>query len=117
MHELAKLYRQQNLFKKLYELRIRVKNGIKSELLSLIQLEGVGRMRARSLFKSGYKNINELKNAKISSLATIPLIGIATARKIKKQIEGTIDETESKINEEEYVSRGDEQRLITEYKE
>ncbi|MCZ2845537.1 MAG: DEAD/DEAH box helicase [Candidatus Bathyarchaeota archaeon] len=117
MHELAKLYRQQNLLKKLSELRIRVKNGIKSELLSLIQLEGVGRMRARSLFNSGYKNINELKNAKISSLATIPLIGIATARNIKEQIGGAIDESELKMIKEENVSSENEQRLITEYKE
>jgi helicase len=117
MYELAKLYRQQDLLRKLSELRIRVKNGIKSELLSLIQLEGVGRRRARSLFNSGYKTINDLQKAKISSLATIPLIGVATARKIKEQIEGKIDESEWKIIKEENVSRENEQRLITEFKE
>lgn len=117
MHELAKLYRQNDLLRKLSELRIRVKNGIKSELLSLIQLEGVGRMRARSLFNSGYKNINELKKAEISSLASIPLIGTATAKKIKEQIGATIEESELKTIKDEDVIKKDEQRLITEYKE
>jgi helicase len=45
------------------KLRIRVKEGIKEELIELTSLEGIGRVRARKLFNIGIKNINQLKKA------------------------------------------------------
>ena len=34
-----------------------MKNGVKAELLPLIRLKGIGRVRARRLFSSGYSSI------------------------------------------------------------
>jgi Superfamily II helicase len=45
------------------KLRIRVKEGIKEELIELTTLQGIGRVRARRLFNIGIKNINQLKKS------------------------------------------------------
>jgi helicase len=45
------------------KLRIRVKEGVKEELLELTTLQGIGRVRARKLFNIGIQNINQLKKA------------------------------------------------------
>lgn len=40
----------------------RVKYGVKEELLALVELRGVGRVRARKLFNSGIKKPSEIKS-------------------------------------------------------
>ncbi|MCK5615941.1 DEAD/DEAH box helicase [Candidatus Pacearchaeota archaeon] len=115
MHELAKLFQQVDLLRRLNELRIRVRNGVKLELIPLVQLEGVGRIRARMLYKSGYRTFESLKKVSITSLATVPLIGVATAKKIKGQVGGRIKESEYRMIEEEKVENEQKQRLITEF--
>jgi len=40
----------------------RVKYGVKEELLSLVELKGIGRVRARKLFNSGIKKPSEIKS-------------------------------------------------------
>ena len=115
MHELAKLFQQVDLLRRLNELRIRVRNGVKLELIPLVQLEGVGRIRARMLYKSGYRTFESLKKVSITSLATVPLIGVVTAKKIKGQVGGRIKESEYRMIEEEKVENEQKQRLITEF--
>jgi helicase len=44
-------------------LKIRVRYGVKSELVELVQLEGVGRARARALYDAGYRTIEDIANA------------------------------------------------------
>jgi hypothetical protein len=48
---------------------LRVRYGIKEELLELAALEGVGRIRARMLFKHGYHTLADLKPATAEHLA------------------------------------------------
>ena len=71
---------------RLRKLRIRVKHGVKEELIPLVKLEGVGRIRARKLFNAGLKNLGKLRKIPVESLAK--LIGEKTAVKIKRQLEG-----------------------------
>ncbi|MBU4305566.1 MAG: DEAD/DEAH box helicase [Candidatus Omnitrophica bacterium] len=68
-------------------LRTQMKYGIKPELIELVSLKGIGRMRARNLFEKGYKDIAQLKNAPLESLQKIPTIGKEIAANIKKQVE------------------------------
>jgi helicase len=65
---------------------LRVQNGCKEELLNLVSLRGVGRIRARALYREGFKSVNELRNVPIERLAKIKTIGKAVAMNIKKQI-------------------------------
>ncbi len=43
---------------------LRIKHGVKSELLELVQLRGIGRARARKLYSSGITGIKELLEEK-----------------------------------------------------
>jgi len=68
------------------DLLIRVQNGCKEELLNLITLKGIGRVRARALYREGFKTVNDLRNVPMERLAKIKGIGTAVAKNIKQQI-------------------------------
>jgi len=68
-------------------IRLRMRYGIKEELLELASLEGVGRVRARVLFKHGYHRLAELKMATAEHLASIKSIGKSLAESIVHQIQ------------------------------
>jgi len=85
--KLAKLFTSITLANKLENIRQRVKYGIKKELLDLVKLKGIGRTRARSLYKKGMKNLSALKKVKITQLTKIPYIGKEIAENIKKQLD------------------------------
>ncbi|MEM2925518.1 MAG: ATP-dependent DNA helicase [Methanocellales archaeon] len=80
------------------ELEQRLRYGAATELLPLIQLRDVGRVRARMLYNSGYRNLEALRNASVEELAKVPAIGEKIARKILQQVWGGIG-----INEEERI--------------
>lgn len=82
--ELARLLSMKELLLPLRKLRLRMKNGIKEELLNLIALEGIGRVRARMLFLSNIKTIGDLKKIPYEKLSE--LIGPKTALKLKEQV-------------------------------
>jgi helicase len=67
-------------------LLIRVQNGCKEELLNLVSLQGVGRVRARALFREGFTTVNDLRSVPVERIARIKTIGTAVARSIKQQI-------------------------------
>ncbi len=80
-----------------HELVERVSKGIKRELLPIVQLEGVGRVRGRIIFNAGYQTIPDLKRASIEELTNLPSVGPRLAKKIKEQVGGYVkkDEWES----------------------
>ncbi|WP_457559386.1 DEAD/DEAH box helicase [Candidatus Harpocratesius sp.] len=75
-----------NLESELQNLSQRVKYGIRSSILPFVNLQGVGRVRARKLFHAGYHNIDELKRATVEDLEKIPLIGHSLATSIYNQL-------------------------------
>jgi helicase len=89
-HEIGALFGYKNMLKNLAELTDRVEKGVKMELLPLVRLEGIGRVRARILFNSGLRTVDELKTAPIEKLISLPLIGPKVAKKIKEQVGGFI---------------------------
>ncbi|PNX46230.1 MAG: hypothetical protein BV459_06815 [Thermoplasmata archaeon M11B2D] len=70
----------------LTNLLVRVQNGCKEELLSLISLKGIGRVRARALYREGFKTINDLRGVPLERLAKIKMIGKTVAKNIKQQL-------------------------------
>jgi helicase len=86
LYEFAKLLNRNDVLEPLFNLRIRTKYGIKQELLPLIKLEGVGRIRARALYNAGFIDIQMLKSTPESTLSNISKIGPSIAKKIKRQI-------------------------------
>ena len=82
--ELSLLLGFKKLLKDLRKLRVRVKYGVKEELIPLVRLERVGRVRARKLYNSGLKRILDLRKIPLESLERI--IGPKIAVLIKKQL-------------------------------
>jgi len=60
----------------------RLRYGVKQELLPLVSLPGVGRVRARRLYEAGYKTIHDLALARPEELLRVPGIGVSTVRSI-----------------------------------
>lgn len=73
-----------------HELVERVSKGIKRELLPIVALEGVGRVRGRIIFNAGYQTIEDLKRASIEELTNLPSVGPRLSKKIKEQIGGFV---------------------------
>ncbi len=70
----------------LSDLLLQVQYGCKKELLNLISLKGIGRVRARSLYTEGFKTINDLRGVPLKRLAEVKIIGEGIAKSIKHQI-------------------------------
>jgi len=68
-------------------LKDRIKHGVRTELLALTALRGVGRSLARKLYTAGFRSVAEVANADAKRLAEIPQIGEKRARKIKEAAE------------------------------
>jgi len=77
------------------DLILRVQYGSKKELLNLVSLKGIGRVRARAIYNEGFKSINELRKLPIKRLAQIRTIGEGVAISIKKQL-GESEKVEDK---------------------
>ncbi|MFA5406332.1 MAG: DEAD/DEAH box helicase [Candidatus Nanoarchaeia archaeon] len=63
----------------------RVRYGVKSELLTLVSLKGVGRARARKLYINGLRSVSDLRAAGFERLSK--LLGSGIALKLKKQLD------------------------------
>ncbi|RMF06455.1 ski2-like helicase, partial [Candidatus Woesearchaeota archaeon] len=82
--ELAKLMSFRRIVPEIQKVRLRVKHGVKEELLPLLKLKNVGRVRARKLFSRGIKTISDVRRTDIETLSRILGPGIASG--IKKQL-------------------------------
>jgi helicase len=114
-YQLAELFGHKDLLSQAYELQIRCAQGVKSELVPLVELDGVGRIRARSLFNASYRTLDDLKHVSVTDLMNVPLIGPSIAKKIKEQVGGLIKAEEW----ETLKAKGTEtteQSLLTDYK-
>jgi helicase len=111
-HEIAALFRHKDLLPNLTELMERIKKGVKKELLPLVRLEGIGRVRARILHNAGLKTISDLKTAPLKKLTGLPLIGPKLAKKIKEQVGGFVKQKEwKKLKSKKSL----EQQALTKY--
>lgn len=111
-HELATLFGNKQIPLQASQLMERVEKGVKMELLPIVKLEGVGRVRGRIMYNAGYKTIEDIKHAALDNLTNLPLIGPRLARKIKEQVGGYV-----KKDAWERLEKTDEykQKALTEY--
>ena len=83
--ELARLFGNYDVIKEAGFLRKRVAVGVKGELVELTKLRGVGRVRARSLYKFGFHTIKSIRDAPAEKLSLVDKIGPVLAQKIKDE--------------------------------
>jgi helicase len=88
--ELAALLGCKQILPLTSELIERVTKGIKKELLPIVKLEGIGRVRGRIIYNAGYKTIEDIKHAPLEDLTNLPLIGPRVAKRIKEQVGGFV---------------------------
>lgn len=82
--EIAKIYNKKKAAK-LEELTERTKHGIKKELSKLTELDQVGRVRARSLYDAGFREIREVREARPEELEELPGIGRTIADRLSEK--------------------------------
>ncbi|MFQ5888103.1 MAG: helix-hairpin-helix domain-containing protein, partial [Candidatus Hydrothermarchaeales archaeon] len=85
MSEIGRLFKLKKL-NEVRRLRERVRHGIKEELLEIISLRDIGRVRARGLFDAGFKTLESLKKAEVSDLSKVKGVGPKLAKSIKDQL-------------------------------
>lgn len=85
MSEIAVLFKP-SVVKRLREMLTRVRYGIRSELIELVSMRGVGRARARSLYDHMVKTRDDIARIDVNALAAIPSIGNALAHKLKEEV-------------------------------
>ncbi len=82
--ELASALGLREAVKELHKLRIRVEHGVKEELLTLLQLKSIGRVRGRKLYAHGIKSIGDVKKTDLTTLTQI--LGRNVAEDVHKQV-------------------------------
>ena len=82
--EIAKITQHRIAIRELEKLRLRVQDGVREELLVLLKLKGIGRIRARRLYGNGIKDLGDIKKVDLATLGQI--LGKAIAEDVKKQV-------------------------------
>jgi helicase len=111
-HEIASLLGNREILPLAFELVERVSKGIRKELLPIVKLEGVGRVRGRIIYNAGFKTVDDIKHASLEDLTNLPLVGPRLAKKIKEQVGGFV-----KKETWEKLEKGEEwkQKALTEF--
>ena len=86
LREIAKHVERADLLEDLENMRRRIVYGIREELLDLVKVKGIGRVRARALFKHKIKTLDDLAKIPVNKLAEIDKIGLTLADKIKAEL-------------------------------
>ncbi|MBD3361424.1 hypothetical protein GF358_01395 [Candidatus Woesearchaeota archaeon] len=71
LYEIARIQQKQEILKDIIKLKFRLRYGVKEELLSLLKLKNIGRVRARKLFKANLKKLSDLRKAKPEFLTQV----------------------------------------------
>ncbi len=85
LSEICGILNKNELKKQSSNLALRMDYGIKEELLPLVKLKNIGRVRARKLFSNNLKSIADIKKAGMYNVAII--LGNETAKSVFSQIE------------------------------
>jgi len=75
--------------RKVHETRLRVQHGVGEELLGLVSVSGVGRVRARRLYEAGIRDKDDLREANPDRVAR--LLGPKTAENVLNEVGREVD--------------------------
>jgi helicase len=89
--EIAKLFEWEEHVKRMELISKRLSYGISLELLPLVDISGIGRVRARALFNAGYKTIDSIISEDVEVLAKVQGFGPRLAQNLKEAIEQGAD--------------------------
>ena len=95
--ELSKLLKMHVLIKDVAKLRFRLKYGAREELIPLLQLKNIGRIRARKMFDNKIRDISDVKKVDLTTLTQ--LLGKQIALDVKKQVGQELSDERVKVKE------------------
>ena len=79
MYSLIELYKlfepKEETLNYLRDLHLRLRHGVREELLELVRLPNIGRKRARALYNAGFRSVEAIANAKPAELLAVEGIG------------------------------------------
>ncbi|MEA3229423.1 MAG: DEAD/DEAH box helicase [archaeon] len=81
IEEFSRMFELGDIFSAVKKLRLQMKYGVLEELLKLVKIKGIGRVRARMLYDKGFKSGSDIKKADFLKLEKI--VGKKTAMKLK----------------------------------
>jgi helicase len=84
--ELSKLLNLKPIIKELIKVRLRLKYGVREQLLPLVRLEGIGRARARKLYFHNIRDLGDVRKAELSKLTSV--LGKKIGEDVKRQVSG-----------------------------
>ncbi len=102
MYSLIELYRlfnpREDVINYLRNLHLRLRHGVREELLELVKLPNIGRKRARALYNAGFRSVEEIARAKPAELLRVEGIGVKVLEGIYRHlgIEYTISKGQKK---------------------
>ena len=82
---MAEFLQAENMCARLSMLKDRIRHGIKTDLLGLVSIRGVGRVIARGMHSAGFRNPEEVAKADITQLEMVPGVGKKRAKKLKEE--------------------------------
>lgn len=86
--ELAAVLSFKELLTPIRKTRFRLKHGVREELAALVRVKGIGRKRARRLYRNGIRDVGDIKKTDIS------LLGQLVGRQIAARLKGQVGEKE-----------------------
>ncbi|HXX95866.1 MAG TPA: helix-hairpin-helix domain-containing protein, partial [Candidatus Bathyarchaeia archaeon] len=86
LYDVTKLLRRRDLLGELHNLQIRIRYGIREELIPLVRLQDIGRARARVLYDAGIVDASKVTETPEAKLSSIPKIGPTLAKRLKEQL-------------------------------
>ncbi|WP_010478632.1 ATP-dependent DNA helicase [Thermococcus zilligii] len=104
MYSLVELYRlfepKEDVLNYLRSLHLRLRHGVREELLELVTLPNIGRKRARALYNAGFRTREDIMRAKVKDLLEVEGIGIKIVEGLFKhlgvEMPGEVREAEKK---------------------
>ncbi len=90
--ELARLQHFRKIVSEIAKLRLRLRYGVREELLPLLKLRSIGRVRARALYRNGIKDIGDVKKAPVATIAAL-IKSRKIAQDIKEQLGQKVEKT------------------------
>ncbi|ASJ00766.1 ATP-dependent DNA helicase [Thermococcus gorgonarius] len=90
MYSLIELYKlfepKGDVLQYLRDLHLRLRHGVREELLELVKLPNIGRKRARALYNAGFRNVEAILTAKPRDLLQVEGIGLKILEDIYKHL-------------------------------
>jgi helicase len=71
------------IYKKYSDLELRLKYGVKEEILELVQLRNIGKVRARKLYLLGITSVSLIKKDPEKFLSIVGKFGIDALKELK----------------------------------